>query len=92
MENYTVKLTEQEINTILMALSGNVAVYESTRVKYDVKDLFHPDFGIPLAFEQEKEDNFALQQKLAKVVLISLISGAAVALLGSAQNSDHIGR
>ena len=39
MENYTVKLTEQEINTILMALSGNVAVYESTRVKYDVKDL-----------------------------------------------------
>lgn len=67
METYTVELTKQEINTILLALSGNVAVYESTRVKYDVKDLFHPDFGIPLAFEQEKEDNFALQQKLAKV-------------------------
>ena len=50
-----------------MALSGNVVVYQSTRIKYDLEDLFHPGFEDIFAFKQEKEDNFALQQKLAKV-------------------------
>lgn len=50
-----------------MALSGNVVVYQSTRIKYDLEDLFHPGFEEIFAFKQEKEDNFALQQKLAKV-------------------------
>ena len=67
METYTVELTKQEINTILLALSGNVVDYQSTRIKYDLEDLFHPGFEEIFAFKQEKEDNFALQQKLAKV-------------------------
>ena len=68
METYTVDLTAQEINTILLALSGNVAVYQSTRIKYDLEDLFHPNFEEIFAFKQEKEDNFALQQKLTKAI------------------------
>lgn len=68
METYTVELTAQEINTILFALSGNVAVYQSTRIKYDLEDLFHPDFEEIFAFKQEKEDNFALQQKLTEAI------------------------
>ena len=68
METYTVELTAQEINTILLALSGNVAVYQSTRIKYDLEDLFHPDFEEIFAFKQEKEDNFALQQKLTEAI------------------------
>lgn len=68
METYTVELTAQEINTILFALSGNVAVYQSTRIKYDLEDLFHPDFEEIFAFKHEKEDNFALQQKLTEAI------------------------
>ena len=65
METYTVELTKQEINTILLALSGNVVVYQSTRIKYDLEDLFHPDFEEIFAF---KQDNFALQQKLTDAI------------------------
>lgn len=48
-----------------MALSGNVVVYQSTRIKYDLEDLFHPDFEEIFAF---KQDNFALQQKLTDAI------------------------
>ena len=67
METYTVELTKQEINTILLALSGNVVVYQSTRIKYDLEDLFHPGFEEIFAFKQEKEYHFALPQNLPKV-------------------------